>query len=367
MGPSDHLRRDTVFGFLPFSLGLQLLAAIVFIPLALRGYADFRQLYAGAYMVRNGLGHSLYDSDVQYRIQNAVVSPAVEVLPVNHPAYEYLLLAPITLLSYRKAYVIWSAVNGTMLYLSARRLHFYDPWLLIALLIGFAPVFITLVQGQDSVLLLALLVLAVEKEYGFNAGLILGFSAFRFHVLLPILLISAVWKRWQFICGALSSAGFLAMISIVIVGISQSRAYVTSLVSTAAVRRGSTANLYGAIELLTRDHRNASIAIWAGFVVLNLWHIAFKKPSLRLAIATVPILSYHLLTHDLIILLIPIACTARWRSAGTAQFVAGISGLFPPWSFIAALPTTFFLFNLASEDTPQLDRLSGTCLTTSGK
>ena len=41
---------------------------------ALRGRADFRQLYAAGYMVQTGHRHQLYDYDSQKKVQDALVS-----------------------------------------------------------------------------------------------------------------------------------------------------------------------------------------------------------------------------------------------------------------------------------------------------
>src|SRR3954468_20233862 len=85
-----------LLGLLPLLCGLQLLSAIVVLPRALNGFADFRQIYSGAYMMRTGMGRELYHPSAQKQVQDATISPALNSLPVNHPSIEYLILSPLS-------------------------------------------------------------------------------------------------------------------------------------------------------------------------------------------------------------------------------------------------------------------------------
>ena len=106
---------EAYLGLSPILIGLQIIVVVVFIPLAMRGGADFRQLYTAGYMVRAGYSSRLYDYNVQKDLQNKLVSPAQIALPFNHLAYEALLFAPLSAFSYRHAYLILLAVNVLLL------------------------------------------------------------------------------------------------------------------------------------------------------------------------------------------------------------------------------------------------------------
>src|SRR5207244_3658037 len=67
---------EAYLGLSPILIGLQIIVVVVFIPLAMRGGADFRQLYTAGYMVRAGYSSRLYDYNVQKDLQNKLVSPA---------------------------------------------------------------------------------------------------------------------------------------------------------------------------------------------------------------------------------------------------------------------------------------------------
>src|SRR4051812_23472750 len=56
-------------------LGWQISGWIFFLPSAIQGRADFRQLYTAGYMVRTGHATELYDYAAQMRFQDTLASP----------------------------------------------------------------------------------------------------------------------------------------------------------------------------------------------------------------------------------------------------------------------------------------------------
>src|SRR5262249_15551749 len=88
--------RDLLLGILPFLLAIQCFAWLTFLPSALRGHADFRQLYSAGYMVRTGHSGELYDYQAQKAVQDAVVDDDELALPFIRPAYQALLFAPFS-------------------------------------------------------------------------------------------------------------------------------------------------------------------------------------------------------------------------------------------------------------------------------
>src|SRR5260370_23522196 len=104
---------------------------------------------------------------------------------------------PLSFLPYRAAYVVWAGVNFAILALVYFLLRPCLPdlsavgpkWILPALLVGFMPIAFTIMEGQDSLVLLLILVLAYRRIGSSNqlqAGVFLFFGMFRFSVLLPI-------------------------------------------------------------------------------------------------------------------------------------------------------------------------------------
>src|SRR6266849_685405 len=94
--------RALAMGFSAYLIGVHLWTWIFMFSVMAGGRADFRQLYTAGYMARSGHAAELYDYNSQTRFQNAVVSEADVTLPFNHLAYESLLFAPLSLLSYKR-------------------------------------------------------------------------------------------------------------------------------------------------------------------------------------------------------------------------------------------------------------------------
>ena len=347
MSNTNTWQRQLVLGLMPLTLGFGILAATVFVPRALNGNADFRQFYAGGYMMRTGLHHSLYDSRLQKEIENSVVSYSDRVLPVNHPAYEYVFYSPLSILPYKQAYAFWLTLN--LLVLTYCGIHvarwINDPWLALALVAGFAPVLATLMHGQDSLWLLLFCILSLESTGDFTAGALLGLTAFRFHLLIPILILYALWKKWRFIEGALLSAGSLAAISVWLVGINGSLLYLRTAISSTEVRQGFSANAYGIVQALVGpQHAHIAQVIAGACAIASLWYAARQKPSLDLALLVIPFASYYLMFHDLVFLLIPLSRRIRESSAAVLQFVVPVLG-FTPLAFLSSVPSALMLLS----------------------
>src|SRR5437868_14028208 len=134
-----------------------------------RAYPDFTIFYSAGTILRRGLGHQLYDEATQFRIQQefaAGVSIRQGPLPYNHPPFDALIFEPLARLPYFSAYLLWDLVNLLMLLAVVLLLRphilmlqgssaFF--WVFVSL--AFFPVFIALLQGQDSILLLLLVTL----------------------------------------------------------------------------------------------------------------------------------------------------------------------------------------------------------------
>src|SRR5208282_3115986 len=88
--------QNVVLRLLPLLVAHQVLLASIFVPLALRGLDDFRQLYTGGYMIRTGHAAELYDYDAQQRFEERLIPTGLHfTLPINHLAFEELLFVPL--------------------------------------------------------------------------------------------------------------------------------------------------------------------------------------------------------------------------------------------------------------------------------
>ncbi len=196
-----------------------------------QGYPDFTIFYTAGKMLHEGLGHSLYDGGLQYEVQQTFAA-GVRIrkgpLPYNHPPFEALIFEPLASLDYPTAYLVWIAINLAILGFLPFLLREHIPvlarypafvWLLVFL--GFFPVLVALLQGQDVILLLllnALAFAALKRNADTLAGCWLGLGVFKFQLIVPFVLILLCWKRTKVLQSFMVIGAALAAISVAITG-----------------------------------------------------------------------------------------------------------------------------------------------------
>lgn len=330
-GRSNYMRtvRLTLFSLFSYLLIFQIVFGIAGLKLGFKDRADFRHLYTAGYMVRSGHGPDLYNYEFEEQLQSRIVSPG-RPLPFDHLAYEALLFAPFSLLRYSTAYLAFAGFN-ILLLVAAQRL--FRPYLLPLELLGkfvpeaiffcFLPMAVAIILGQDSILLLALAVLAfiaLDKGHDVRSGLLLSLGFFKFQLILPIILLFLLWRKWRFVFGAALGGFGVICLSTWIAGFSGMKTFARTLVdmsiglSTQAQRlkfaTNPTAmpNLRGFIDTVGNSHFSSS-AIQAVVVVSTLFVILFAsrmQPSLQVAILVAVLVSYHGLIHDSALLVLPL-------------------------------------------------------------
>ena len=375
--------QDILLGILPIIFCMQFLAWLTFLPKALRGHADFRQLYVAGYMVRTGHRTQLYDYAAQTYFQNTLVSNDERALPFIRPAYQALMFVPFSLLPYRTAYLGFLLLNLLLLALAflmlqprLRGLSRVWPGLPPALFLGFYPVALALMQGQDSILLLALLAAALvslERNRDLTAGALAGVGLFKFQIVVPIVLLFLLWRRWRFVKGFMFSAILVGLLSFITSGWAETVVFVHSLLSVGAglpavpgeinfpLRINIMANLRGLIYGLAslrapQRWLQVTTLLLSSLVVISVRARGRQQrggDALVLAITAGVVVSYYLFIHDLSILLIPIVLTLdRFISRnGTGEpfgrAAAAISALlFVAPMCIFVIPAHFYLVSV---------------------
>ena len=378
-----HYVQDILLGILPIIFCMQFLAWLTFLPKALRGHADFRQLYVAGYMVRTGHRTQLYDYAAQAYFQNTLVSNDERALPFIRPAYQALMFVPFSLLPYRTAYLGFLLLNLLLLALAflmlqprLRGLSRVWPGLPPALFLGFYPVALALMQGQDSILLLALLAAALvslERNRDLTAGALAGVGLFKFQIVVPIVLLFLLWRRWRFVKGFMFSAILVGLLSFITSGWAETVVFVHSMLSVGAglpavpgeinfpLRINIMANLRGLIYGLAslrvpQRWLQVTTLLLSSIVVISVRARGRQQrggDALVLAITAGVVVSYYLFIHDLSILLIPIVLTLdRFISRnGTGEpfgrAAAAISALlFVAPMCIFVIPAHFYLVSV---------------------
>jgi Glycosyltransferase family 87 len=99
---------------------------------------------------------------------------------------------------------------------------------LLPLFFLFPPVLLSFLQGQDSLLLLLIMTLAVvelRRDRNFTAGCLLGCGLFKFHIVLMLVVLLASLRRKGFVRGFALVFVILLLISVGISGWASLTAY----------------------------------------------------------------------------------------------------------------------------------------------
>lgn len=339
-------------------------AAGVFLtlPLGKSGRVDFRHLYTAGYMVRVGHAQDVYDYSLYEKFQKELVGPAQGALPFNHLAYEALFYVPFSVLNYQHAYLAFLLTNLIILVGSIRILAaLFSPlaqiWYLlpVALVVCFLPVSIALIEGQDSLILLALFAAATAAEYAqedLQAGVLIGLTLFKFQYALPVVLLFFVWKRWRFLAGFAISGAAVVGISVWLTGLSGLVTYGRSILAMSAKYSSANGLLYGIhldgmpnLRGLAYMFTGGSITathwiVLIGSAVVMVWG-ALKRPSLPGALLTAMLVSYHQVISDASLLVLPIGLLL---ARGLTEFRTQRDRFLMVLAYLAFVSPTVLLF-----------------------
>jgi hypothetical protein len=298
-----------------------------------QGAQDFSIFYTGARIVRSGLSGQLYHLSVQAKFQ----TPAYQSrpLPFDHPAYELILFLPLAGLSFNAAYWTWIAVSVGIAGCASLRLgphlsNFPRPaaaWAFFGAMASF-PVIWALCQGQDSILLLLIFVLAyssLKADREFIAGMVLAAGLFKFPLVVPFAVPFFVRRRWRFAGGFLAGSAMVVGISTVITGIPGLREYgqlLSQLVAHPAVgyinpllmpnARGFLLMLLAGSGVTRQGFDIISAIVSLALLVVPCAMFCSSEKASRfdlwfgLNLSVALLASPHLYWHDLTLLLLPI-------------------------------------------------------------
>ena len=196
------------------------------------GLSDFASFYTAAEILHDGRGHQLYDLNLQEKVQRSVMPEAVQerggILPYNHPAFEAIVFLPLAAFPLQTAFWIWFSINIGLLFAVIWVLRKYLPllgqapfYLWAAGCLSFPPIAITLIQGQDSIVLLffyCMAFIALRHETEFSAGSWIAAGLFKFQITLSLIVPFLLRKRWRIIAGFCFVGTLLVIISLGTVG-----------------------------------------------------------------------------------------------------------------------------------------------------
>jgi len=342
----------------------------------LHGASDFSSFYAAGSIVGSGQGEHLYDYAAQQKAQERFLadlkfrgSPLLYV----HAPFELLLFLPLSGLSYPAALGVWFGCNLILLlavpFLARASLPgIRDRIPAILLVFGFFfPATLTLIQGQDSILLLLLFTLfyaATKRGDARVAGLCLALAAFKPQLLLVVLL-AMVWQRqWKVLGWFLRGSLILVLASMALVGWRATLGFPQFLLAFDGLPAEISGaypqhmpNLRGALFAVLGAHLPAAalklttLGVTIGVLGILLHKIrriprgAENDLQLALIVALTPLLAYHANKHDFVLLLLPFVLildhlqTRRARTPNHWILGVSVAAVFLiPFVFPGALP-----------------------------
>jgi len=326
------------------------------------GLPDFSIFYTAAKIVADGQGHHLYDDNLQETVQRSFAEAAVErrgtILPFNHPPFEAVLFVPLAGLPYLTAYFIWAGVNLGLLFglLSLLRRTFpslgQEPfWLWCLAALAFFPIFIALIQGQDSILLLFCYAMAfafLKRDAEGQAGAWLALGLFKFNLILPFVLPFFVLWRRKFVGGFTAIAVLLTALGAIVTGWLGLLNYPKYVWQTEHDRKyvwnmphGNIANLRGMVQAVFHGVEKPLpkilllvVSAILVVVIVLVWRRAqLLSPSafslaFALGLMATVLVSYHIYVHDLSILFPALLAVLEFLSHAPAIAPWKKSGLY---------------------------------------
>ncbi len=289
--------------------------------------SDFVHYLAAARLVRDGMGHLIYNVEANFEAQRQVLGPnmPISILTFRSLPFVALLFVPFTYLSALTSYRLFGFVNIFLIilvvslftrYFSKKRI---PAFFLLALSFTFIPILETLKNGQVSILLTTLLfgifLSFKKKKYllgGFLTSLLLIKT--QFIIFFPYLFILSINRR-KFLMGFAGGLLGIILLSSMVSGVNFWLLYPKHLLKTEGPEFGSRmTGLFTLYALFQNLGVWRIIAVFLSGILYLLTLILFKNKHKEIGfqssfisfiLLAIP-LAVHVLLHDLSFLLLPI-------------------------------------------------------------
>jgi hypothetical protein len=314
-----------------------LLLGLIWLPLKTSGLgtsADFIQFYGVGRIIRAGHAANIYDYESQAAAQREFTTNTVPMI-FNHPPFEALLFVPLAGLSYPAAFAVWSYLSLATLGLVFFLLKGYGRTFSLAerlILLGGAmiPAIACLMQGQDSFLILlsyTLAFLCLKSEQDFQGGFVLALGLIKPQLVIPFVIVLLLKRNYKFVTGFCCGGGVLLVVSFMVFGPLAVVSYAKMISQMGGISGRDAFHIYPAAMPNLRGFfyflLNAKVSAFTisaltivSSAVLLMWLIArtrdlamratekFDADFSAIVLFTL-LVSYHLLIHDLSLLILP--------------------------------------------------------------
>jgi Glycosyltransferase family 87 len=292
--------------------------------------SDFISAYTGGRVATRWGAENAYNLEYQKIVQTEVVGFALapgQVLMFNHPPYLLPLLSLLMDGNYINSlvrYAVLMAALYTAALVAAWRLLRLNGWerspaaLAVAGLATFYPVFVSLVNTQDTALMVlggVLVLFGVMTGHDWLAGLGLALTTVRPHITV-LLTVPFIFRRQKVFLWFCVASAVLGLVSLLVAGTGGLQAYLKLLLTAAGgqfygMQERAMVNLIGLLTRLTPGLGTQAIH-WIGWIVYGLtliglcalWARSRKigEKQIGVAAAMAVLGAPHLHYHDLALL-----------------------------------------------------------------
>lgn len=298
---------------------------------------DFVAYYSGARLVLSGHASQIYDLQALGRYEQHLVAPLQMkngVLPYVYPTYFAVLQAPLAALPYNAAYFLWLVLSSALLlatiaaYDRLLSLRGNQRVLLWLAALSFLPTFIAIIQGQSSVLILALVTgafLAARAKRDGLCGCLLALALVKPPLVIAFLVVLLVRRRWRAIVTFTGTGVTLLAIPALVFGSGTLSGYAGMLRQATTWRQqfgyGPALNhsFAGFSQLLLPQTESRVLTLTLITIALAVvawqahWRQTEEIPFAAAGVAAI-LISPHVLVHDMVLLLFPVAIALRYAS-----------------------------------------------------
>ena len=310
---------------------------------------DYAKCVAASSLTLQGRAAAAYDHAAEEKAERAMTGdPDFSFLIWDYPPPFLLFALPTSMLSYKTSLLVWTIVTfAAYLLVMGTITTGWNAWWPI---VGFPGVFITMLDGQNGFITLALLAggLLLLERRPMAAGVLIGLLSYKpqFGILLPLMLAAAgYWK--PFLSAAVTVVALILMTT-AIFGIATWQAFIAGLPETnqwlfvKGVGFFKMQSVFGAARLWHASMTTAFIlqAVASLTTLAAVWWVWRRPIALQLKCAALVVgtllFTPYVLDYDLVLLAAPIAgvaCEAlKSKFLPWEKSILFLAWLLPLWS-----------------------------------
>ncbi len=286
---------------------------------------DFVSFYAAGKLALAGTAALAYDQAAHAAAEVAATAPGIGYQYFYYPPVYLLLCAPLALLPYMVAFVLFQAATLAMWLMVMRRILNVPGWSWCIPMLAYPAVFWTIGIGQNAFLTAALLgaTTLLLDEQPIGAGMALGMVCYKPHLALLAPVALAAGGRWRAFAAATATVAALVGVSVALFGVDTWRGYLTALAGSGAVYETGRIELtgfvtpYGAARVLGASAHvgqmvQAAVSLLAVAAIAWIWRRDPGPAPRSAALAAGILLSVPLaLIYDLLLLTVAMAWLVR--------------------------------------------------------